>query len=163
MPIYDWPSVEVPRAVYSPMISRLELFTYNSELERRVGWCGGGLRRSGWCNFHDEGNVSTRSKTPRLTASQQACAWSRLLVSSALAACRLVLYGFGLVSAGFAVLCGFMYSSYFVLVSAALAAFCLVLFGFGLVSARFAVLCGFVYFVLVSAALTSFCLASYGF
>jgi hypothetical protein len=42
------------------------------------------------------------------------------LVSAALAAFGLVLYGFGLVFAGFAVLYGFMY---FVLVSAALAAF----------------------------------------
>ena len=43
------------------------------------------------------------------------------LVLAALAAFGLVLYGFGLVFAGFAVLYGFMY---FVLVSAALAAFC---------------------------------------
>ena len=46
------------------------------------------------------------------------------LVSAALAAFGLALYGPGLVSAGFAVLHGPMY---FVLVSAALAAFCLVL------------------------------------
>ena len=47
-----------------------------------------------------------------------------LLVSAALAAFFSVLCGFGLVSAGFAVLYGFVY---FVLVAAALAAFCLVL------------------------------------
>ena len=63
------------------------------------------------------------------------------LVSAALAAFGLVLYGFGLVSAGFAVLYGFMY---FVLVSAALAAFCLVLgwsLPVSLFCAGFALLC----------------------
>jgi len=104
----------------------------------------------------------------------------------------LVLCGLGLVSAGFAVLSGFMY---FVLASAALAAFCLVLFDFGLsasfpvllasrasrwsrlLSLRFAwfcmvlgwslavsaVLCGFMYFALVSAALAAFGLVLCGF
>ena len=64
-----------------------------------------------------------------------------MLVSTALAAFSLVLYGFGLVSAGFAVFGGFMY---FVLVSAALAAFCSVLYGFGLVFAGSAILSGFI-------------------
>ena len=64
-----------------------------------------------------------------------------VLVSAALAAFYLVLYGFGLVSACFPVFCGFMY---FVLVSAALAAFCSVLYGFGLVFAGSAILSGFI-------------------
>ena len=75
-----------------------------------------------------------------------------VLVSAALAAFCLVLFGFGLVSA---VLCGFMY---FVLVSAALTAFCLASYGFWLVPVNFAFLCGFMYFVLVSAALAAFCM-----
>ena len=77
-----------------------------------------------------------------------------VLVSAALATFCSSLYGFGLVSAVFAVLQSFMY---FVLASAALAAFC-----FGLVSAGFAVLYGFTSFVLVSAALAAFCLVLYG-
>ena len=63
------------------------------------------------------------------------------LVSATLAAFGLVLYGFGLVSAGFAVLYGFVY---FVLVAAALAAFCLVLgwsLQVSLFCAGFALLC----------------------
>ena len=65
-----------------------------------------------------------------------------VLVSAALAAFCLVLYGLGLVYGGFIALNCLMY---FVLVSAALAACRLVLYSFERVSAGFAVLCGFMY------------------